>query len=318
MKKLFLFISAALLLSACTAPPTNREATNSSSSTNKASETKATAAVTEAEVTAKEKEIWATLEKKDYTAFGSMLADDFIYVTGDGVHDKADTVKIINGFSVTDVVFSDWKFIPVGKSAAVLTFSVKAKASMNGEALPPTSSRDTSVWVNRGGKLVAVYHQDTTVATTTAPPPPPQKSGSPAASPAASFSPATLSSDVEANEKAVWAAFAAKQWDTFGSYLATDFVEVETDGVYDRAGSIKGVQGFDFSKAALSGWKTVKIDDESGLVTYTQKSPGMKPDTYYHSSVWSMRGGKWLAVFHQGTPMAPPAPAPKSTAKKTP
>src|SRR4051812_27607922 len=100
MKKLFLLIPAALLLFACTAPPTNREATNSASSTNTPNETKAAAAVTEAEATAKEKEIWASLEQKDHSAFAPLVADDFVYVTGDGPHDKADTIKIINGFSV--------------------------------------------------------------------------------------------------------------------------------------------------------------------------------------------------------------------------
>jgi len=313
MKKLFLLLpAAALFLFACTAPPTNREATNSSSSTNKPAETKA-ASVTEAEVVAKEKEIWATLEKKDYPAFGSMLADDFLYVTGDGVHGKADSIKVVTGFSPSNLVFSDWKFIPVGKSAGVVTFTVKGEATMNGEKLPAIHSHDTSVWVNRGGKLVAVYHQDTNVMTATAPPPPPKKAAaSPASSPAA---PATLSSDVEANEKAVWAAFAAKQWDTFATYLAADFVETEADGFFDKAGSVKAIQGFDFSKAVLSGWKTVKIDDDSALVTYTATDPTMKPSTWYHSTVWSTRDGKWLGVFHQGTPQAPPAPAP---AKKTP
>lgn len=311
MKRLFLFIPVALLLFACSAPPTNREAT-SSSSTNKTAETKVPAAVTEAEVTAKEKEIWAALEKKDYTSFGSMLADDFVYVTNDGVHDKAATVKLITGFAPSNVVTSDWKFIPVGKTAGIVTFTVKANATMNGEALPAMHSRESSVWVNRGGKLVAVYHQDTTVMT--GPPPPPAKAGP---TPAGTFTPATIGPDAEANEKAVWAAFAAKQWDAFGSYLATDFIEVEAEGVYDRAASIKGVQNVDFSKASLSNFKTVKIDDESNLVAYTSLIPGAKPDTFYSASVWSMRDGKWLAVFHQGTPKAAPAPAtPPKVVKK--
>jgi hypothetical protein len=311
MKKLFLILPVALLSFACTAPPTNREATNSSSSTNKASETKVATSPTADEATAAEKEIWASLEKKDYTAFGSRLADDFVYVSGDGAHDKADTVKVVTGFAPSALVFSDWKFIPVGRTAGVVTFNVKGKGTMNGQELPPLNMRASSVWVNRGGKLVAVYHQDTDVST--GPPPPAPKPG-PTTAPSP-FTPATLSSDAEANEKAVWAAFAAKQWDAFGSYLASDFVEVEAEGVFDRAGSIKGVQTFDFSKATLSGWKTVKIDDESSLVTYIEKSPGMKPDTFYHSSVWSMRNGKWLGAFHQGTPQAPPAPAPKSSTK---
>ena len=309
MKVLFLAVSAALLLSACTAPSTNREITNTNNNANKTTETKV-ASITEAEAVAKEKEVWASLEKKDYNAFAALLADDFIYVTGDGAHDKADTVKAINGLSFSNLVMSDWKFVPVGKTAGIVTFSVRADASMNGQTMK-TNTRESSVWVNRGGKLLAVYHQDTTVMTT--PPPPPPKAGpSPAAS-AAAATPAAMTSDVEANEKAVWAALAAKQWSNFGSYLANDFIEVEADAVYDKAGSIKGVEAVDFAKTTLSGWKTVKIDDEAGLVTYVAKDPSMKPDTWYHTSVWSARDGKWLVVFHQGTTQAPAQPPQKAT-----
>jgi hypothetical protein len=310
MKKFFLVITAALLFCACTAPPTNRDVT-STTNTNKPAETKTVPApVTEAEVTAKEKEMWANLEKKDYTAFAALLADDFLYVTGDGAHDKADTVKSVTGLVVSNVVTSDWKFIPVGKSAAVVTFTVKADATMNGEKLPPMHSHESSVWVNRGGKLVAVYHQDVNAVAAPAPPPAAKSAASPASSASA---PAVMSSDVQANERAVWAALGAKQWDTFASYLATDFVETESTGVFDKAGSVKGVSTIDFSKSTLSGFKTVKIDDDSALVTYIATDQTMQPGTWYHSTVWSTRDGKWLAVFHQGTPQPPPPPVQKSS-----
>jgi hypothetical protein len=92
--------------------------------------------------------------------------------------------------------------------------------------------------------------------------------------------------------------------DAFASYLTNDFMEIETDGVYDKAGSVETLRTFDFSKSALSDWKSVKFDDDASLVIYTVKTPGMKPDTEYHSTIWVNRGGKWLALFHQGTPAA--------------
>src|SRR6266850_223926 len=94
--------------------------------------------------------------------------------------------------------------------------------------------------------------------------------------------------------------------------------------IYHQAGSVKGVQQFDASKAELSDFKTVKFDDDASLVTYTVKIPGNKPDTEHHSTIWVNRNGKWWAVFHQGTPvMAMPMPKPsasmaKPAATKTP
>ena len=40
-------------------------------------------------MTAKEKAAWDTLKKKDFDAFGNMLASDYIEVGDDGVFDKA-------------------------------------------------------------------------------------------------------------------------------------------------------------------------------------------------------------------------------------
>jgi hypothetical protein len=87
-------------------------------------------------------------------------------------------------------------------------------------------------------------------------------------------------------------------------------MHVETDGVYDKAGSVEAVRTFDFSRSAVSDWKSVKFDDDASLVIYTVKTPGMKPDTEYHSTIWVNRGGKWLALFHQGTPAAMAAAKP--------
>jgi len=314
MNKTLLLILTALILGACAAPPTNREATTTAN-TNKAAETKA-GPLTEADASAREKEVWATIEKKDTAAFSANLTSDFIYVSGDGVSDKAATVKGISDMgAMSNMAFSDWKFLSVDKDAAVLVYTAKGNSVMSGQT-HPFSMYASTVYVNRDGKWQAIYHQDCEVST--APPPPPAKAATPGTSPtpAASATPATMSSDVVANEKAVWAALMGKHWDLFEGYLATDALEVETNGVMDRAASVKGVQSFDFSKSSLSDWKTVKIDDDAAVVTYVAHFPGQKPDTEYHSTVWANRNGKWSAVFHHGTPKAAPAPAPTKSAQK--
>jgi hypothetical protein len=100
----------------------------------------------------------------------------------------------------------------------------------------------------------------------------------------------------------VWDAFKARNYDAFASYLADNFMQVASDGIHDKASSVKGVQGFDASKAELSNWKTVKFDDDASLVTYVAKIQGM---TEYHSSIWVNRNGKWVGLFHMGTVAEP-------------
>ena len=317
MKRTLLVIATAIVFAACTAPPTNREATNTAN-TNKAAETKAAGPLTEADASAREKEVWATIEKKDTAGFAANLTDDFIYVSGTGVSDKAATVKgIADAPSMSNAVFSDWKLVPVDKDAAVLTYKMKVDVSAPDGKKVPVSTYGSTLFVNRGGKWQGLYHQDCEVST--APPPPaPKELAKPASSPsaAAAATPATTSSDVVANEKAVWAALLGKHWDLFEGYLAPDALEVEANGVMDRAASVKGVQSFDFSKSSLSDWKTVKVNDDAAIVTYVAHFPGQKPDTEYHTSVWATRNGKWSAVFHHGSPKVTPPPAPAKSPQK--
>lgn len=311
-KKLLLLITAAALVAAaCAAPPTNRSDTNKNGS---AESTTAAAPMTEADAMAKEKAVWAAFEKQDYKGFADMLDERAMLVQGDGVHDKAGILKGIEGFVPKDVVFSDWKFISLDKDAAVISYKQSFAGTANGQPIPSSTIYGTSAWVNRNGKWLAIYHQETEVPKTPAPAPPPPKPEKAAPSPTAAATPGTTSSDVTANEKLVWEALKSKNYDAFASYLAPEAIEVEPNGVMDKAGSVKGVQSFDASKVELSEWKTLKFDDDAALVTYMVMVPGPKPEHERHTTIWANRNGKWLAILHQGTPVTP-APASPSPSK---
>ena len=320
MKKLCVFISTLIVAAACAAPPTNREAT-SPANANVATEP-ATAALTEADAIAKEKAIWDTIKVKDYDAFAATLAPDQLEVMSEGVMDKDASVGGVKHFEPSEVNFSDWKYLPIGKNAFVLTYTVAVKGKYAGKDLPLESVRAGSAWVNRGGKWLAMYHQETPVkpATGSAGKGEAAKAASsPLATPAA---PPSTGADPTANEKIAWDLLTSKNYDAFAELLAPNQLEVEPDGVHDRAETIKGVQQMDASKVTLSDWKTANLNDEAALVTYTVKGPApIAPQGERHTTIWAKRDGKWLAHFHQGgTPVrtAPPLPpAAKTTASPT-
>ncbi|MGH9908651.1 MAG: DUF4440 domain-containing protein, partial [Pyrinomonadaceae bacterium] len=175
-----------------------------------------------------------------------------------------------------------------------------------GKDIPTEPYRASSAWVARDGKWQAIFHQSTPILpmpATSAAKPPARSSASPASSPAT----VTTGSDPIANEKAIWEALKAQNWDGFAGALAEDSIEVEPVGVFDKAGSVKSVQAFDFSKAELTDFRAVPFDADAALVIYKVKIPGPDP-AEYHSTIWSRRNARWQAVFHQGTP-AQPAPA---------
>ena len=306
MKRILALVSLLTVAAACaTQPSGNKDMT---ANANTGSEKKSTAAApSESDIIAKEKAGWDAFKRKDADAFKKMLAPDYIEVLDSGTMDTAASIAGMKDYEINDVTFADWKMTTIDKDAVLITYTVNVKGSYKGQPIPAGPYREASAYVNRNGEWLGIYYQETL--TQTAPPPPsPTSTPKPAAS--AMAKPADAGPDAAANEKLVWDALKSKNYDGFASYLASDSTEIEADGVYDKAGSVKGVSGFDFSKAELSDWKTVKFDSDASLVTYKVKIPGMKPvETGYHSTIWVNRDGKWQALFHMGTPAATETPA---------
>jgi hypothetical protein len=312
MKKSYALVLLLVLVAACAVPPTNRE----SAPTNTAP---ASVAISEADVIAKEKAIWDAIKNKDYETFGNMLADNQVEVLPDAVHDKASTIAGVKEFEPTEVTFSDWRYLPIDKDAVVVIYRVDVKARYKGKESPPQSAWASSAWVNRNGKWLGAYHQECEVSK--APPPPPPGVGSspakPSASPTSSPTTATTAADPMASEKALYETLKSKNYDGFAAFLAADSIEVEPNGVFDKAGTLAEVRRFDFSRVQLSDFRSVPFDADAELVTYLVKLPGPAP-AERHSTIWAQRDGKWLAVFHHGTPVArgtaAASPSPKPAA----
>jgi hypothetical protein len=271
-----------------------------------------TGGATADEIIAKEKQLWDALKKRDYDAFGNMLASDTIYVSSDVVGGKDETVNGVREFAPTEVNLSDWKTLVLDADTAVVTYTVDARGTSGGQPLPPGKLRASTAWVKRGAEWLAVYHQDCFVEERPSSPPPSAETSKPAGgaanantAPAASPVGGGAADDPVAREKSLWDALKRKDWDTFAAGLAEDQIEVQPAGVHDRAGTLAAVKAVDFNRMTVSDFKATKFDDDATLVTYTVKGPGPdgKPFEERASSIWVKRGAKWLAVFHHGTPV---------------
>lgn len=297
MKKILALVSFLIVAAACTTePPANKEPANA----NKA-ETKSTAP-SQAEATAREQAVWDMLKKKDMDAFGSMLATDYIEVADDGVFNKAGILNELKDLTLNDVTLADWKMIPIDNDAVILTYNATIKGTHKGKDFPPGPYRAASAWVNRDGKWQAFFYQETMVKKSAMPSPAPTPAGTPKSANTPAGKPVQPGSDAIANEKAVWDTFKNKDYDAFAAMLAPDFMELEPDGTYDKAGTIEGVKMVDAAKFELSDWKAVKLDDDASLVTYTVKNPA--GDNERHSTIWAKRTGKWMGLLHIGTPVS--------------
>jgi hypothetical protein len=313
MKKILVIVAAVVVAGACAAPQTNREA-SPAANTNSTVDT--VVAMTDAEAIAKEKATWEAIKNKDYDAFAKMLTDDAVEVLPSNVNDKTGTVASARDFEPGEVTFADWKVLRSDQGAVVVTYTVSYKGKYQGQEFPTLSARSSSAWVKRDGKWMSIYHQECAIKLPS-PPLPRAKARATASTASPTASPLTPATgpDPVANEKLLWDLFKNKNFEGFASLLRDDAIEVEPDGVYDKAGSVKMAAEFDASQAVLSDWKVVKLDDSASLVTYLVKIPGLGKDGERHTTIWTMRAGKWLALFHHGTPvmLEPPMPAAKQT-----
>jgi hypothetical protein len=282
------------------------------------------APLSEAEAIAKEKAAWAALQKKDLDAFANMLASDYVEVGDESTSDKAAVLDYLKDLEISDASFSDWKFIPIDKDAVLLTYSVTIKGSYKGKEVPPGPYRASGAWVNRAGKWLAIYYQETLARKSPMPPvPAATATAKNSPSPPAKTAEAATAEDPVTSEKMAWDALKRKDYDAFASFLDDAQIEVEADGVYDKAGTLKGVRMFDASKYELSDFKTVSFDSDASLVTYVVKPLSPKEPLERHSTIWVKRNGKWRSLFHQGTPATPslgdakvsptPSPSPKAS-----
>ena len=304
MKKILALVSFLLVVAACSNQPTNTNTPAHSNANMTAA--KPAAAPAEADIIAKEKGAWEAIQKKDYDGFGNMLASDYIEVTGEGVFDKAGIVAEVKDFSLTDVTFTDWKILPIDNDAVIITYNTTLKATYKGKDVPPGPYHSAGAWVNRDGKWVALFYQQTMVKTMPPPPAGDAKSEKPAPSPAANT--AEPGADPIANEKIVWDCFKSKNYDAFSALLDPAFVEIESNAVYDKAAAVKSASEFDASQFELSEWKAVKLDSDAALVTYLVSPKDPKGDQERHTTIWANRSGKWVGLLHIGTQVMKPMP----------
>lgn len=116
----------------------------------------------EAQLTALDKQGWEAWKNRDGGFFQSFLSEDSIGVGATGVDNKAQIIKDISGSSceVKSYSLDNFKVVMLDKNTAILTYKGTQDATCNGKALPATVWA-SSIFVRRGGKWLAAFHQET-------------------------------------------------------------------------------------------------------------------------------------------------------------
>jgi hypothetical protein len=113
-------------------------------------------------LSANENALWNAWKSKDPKPFQTWLAPDSLMVGEQGVAGKPDITKELASMpcEVRSFTLSDWKLTMLNSGAALLTYKGTQDGTCAGTALP-AAVWASSLWVNRGGKWQAAFHQET-------------------------------------------------------------------------------------------------------------------------------------------------------------
>lgn len=110
------------------------------------------------------KQLWEMYKTKD-KGFASNLTDDAMEVVPTGmVLTKAQILDEMNGNTMAEYSLTDWHVQWIDKDVALVHYTATAKGTMkNGQPFPGGPVHCTDTLVNKGGKWLAAFHQETPV-----------------------------------------------------------------------------------------------------------------------------------------------------------
>jgi ketosteroid isomerase-like protein len=116
----------------------------------------------ERQIVAQEQNGLEALKNGDLGRFGSLTAEEAVFVDEQGPATKAQVLKNVAGFKLTEYSMDDVKFVALSKNTGLISYKSTEKGVSHGEEFA-TQVYVSSVWTKRGGKWVCLFSQETRV-----------------------------------------------------------------------------------------------------------------------------------------------------------
>jgi hypothetical protein len=112
------------------------------------------------QIIAKEHEGLDALKSGNLEQFGNLTADDAILVDAQGPASKAQVMKNVAGFNLTDYSMEDVKFVPLSPTSGLIVYEISEKGVSHGKEFA-VQAYISSVWAERESKWVCLFSQET-------------------------------------------------------------------------------------------------------------------------------------------------------------
>ncbi|MHC4401427.1 MAG: DUF4440 domain-containing protein [Planctomycetota bacterium] len=113
-----------------------------------------------------EQQVWKAVVKKDGTALGELLADNYLEITADGRRiEKTETVdQSPQVDEIEEYVIDCERVVSLGENNAALSYHLTLDGSCRGTTITPRERWATSIWSRIDGKWLCCFFQQTPVA----------------------------------------------------------------------------------------------------------------------------------------------------------
>lgn len=112
------------------------------------------------QIVAKEREGLDALKAGNLEQFANLTADDAVLVDAQGPASKAQVMKNVAGFNLTDYSMEDVRFVPLSPTSGLIVYKITEKGVSHGKEFA-AQAYISSIWAERESKWVCLFSQET-------------------------------------------------------------------------------------------------------------------------------------------------------------
>ncbi|MGB7025245.1 MAG: nuclear transport factor 2 family protein [Candidatus Acidiferrales bacterium] len=111
-----------------------------------------------------ESAVWEAVKQKDAMRFDQLVADDARIIFDTGILTKSEFLSSLPDRTILDYHIGPFTVLHPDNQTVILIYKATRSGTYKGRAFPATAVHESSVWVLRKGKWVAVLNQETPIA----------------------------------------------------------------------------------------------------------------------------------------------------------
>ena|SRR5277367_2218043 len=114
----------------------------------------------EQQIVSKEREGLDALRAGNVQRFADLTAEDGIFIDAQGPASKAQVVKNVAGFTLSEYSMDDLKFVALSKDSGLITYKIHEKGISHGKEFD-AHAYVSSIWTKKGKNWLCIFSQET-------------------------------------------------------------------------------------------------------------------------------------------------------------